>query len=273
MSLLVKPFRRPGKPLAPVPANPARRDNYWLQEQVAEARADHDVNLLQPRQAYFHMQEVLRHRRRFVNAVGGLSGAALNVRVFIFMLLGAGGVAAAMWVNPLTPWWADIAVTLSLGISIWTERMISGAYREGFFKVYVVERRDFTDPSQATAIQTVWLPRLAFYYRPEIWRGSDGRSGYLDPHAVGILMVPEGMRIGDLMGVDDYWELPRDECVLDDTGAVAMRAWARDLQQNGAKYAALGLPEKRSLDDLWPWIAGGAELLIGLAIIVLAGGA
>ena len=273
MSLLVKPLLRPGKALNTVPANPERRDNHWLKEQVAEARADHDVNLLQPRRAYFHMREVLRHRNRFVDAVGGLSGAALHGKTILWMLLLAGGVTTAMVVNPWTPYWVDALVEVMMAMAIWTERMIAGAYREAFFKVYVVERLDFTDASQATAIQTVWLPRLAFYYRPEIWRGNDGRSGYLDPNAVGVLMLPEGTRIGDIMDVDDYWDLPRDPHVLDDNGAVATRQWSRDLQKNGAKFDALGLPEKRNLDDIWAWLAGGVEYVIGLAIIIFAGGA
>ena len=197
MSLLVKPLLRPGKALNPVPANPERRDNHWLKEQVAEAKADHDVNLLQPRRAYFHMREVLRHRNRFVDAVGGLSGAALQGKTILWMLLLAGGVTTAMVVNPWTPYWVDALVAVMMAMAIWTERMIAGAYREAFFKVYVVERLDFTDASQATAIQTVWLPRLGFYFRPEVWHGSDGHSGYLDAQAVVILQVPEDQSIDD----------------------------------------------------------------------------
>ena len=273
MSLLVKPLLRPGKALNPVPANPERRDNHWLKEQVAEAKADHDVNLLQPRRAYFHMREVLRHRNRFVDAVGGLSGAALHGKTILWMLLLAGGVTTAMVVNPWTPYWVDALVAVMMAMAIWTERMIAGAYREAFFKVYVVERLDFTDASQATAIQTVWLPRLGFYFRPEVWHGSDGHSGYLDAQAVVILQVPEDQSIDDILYEAYYWDLPADEYGLDDTGGRALVAWARDLQQNGAKFDALGLPEKRNLDEIWAWLAGGVEYVIGLAIIIFAGGA
>ena len=276
MSQLVTLLKRPNNPLVPVPANPERQDIYWLKEQVADAKAeiaDPSINLMQPRRALFHHREVMAHRNRFVGAVGGLSGASLWGKTFLWVAFGAGCIAVAMLVNPWTPIWADIGVILVMVASIMTERMVAGAYREGFVKVYLVERRDFTDPSQTTAIQTVWLPRLGFYFRPEVWHGSDGHSGYLDAQAVVILQVPEDQSIDDILYEADYWDLPADEYGLDDTGGRALVAWARDLLKNGAAFTALGLPEKQSMSDIWPWVAGGVELLVGLGIIIFAGGA
>ena len=60
----------------------------------------------------------------------------------------------------------------------------SAASRQVFAKLYALERRDFTDPGYVTGWVRVWVARLAFYFRPDVWRGNDGHNGIGNPDSV-----------------------------------------------------------------------------------------
>ena len=239
-----------------------------MQARIQEARAD-TVNLMQPRWAYFRPKDVLRHRRLFVDVLGGLSGAALPLKVLpLALLLGVVPMALLLF-QPETHWLMDLLFGAVVIGAIFWERFIFGAYREAFLKVYVVERNDFTAPADATGFDVVWLPRLAFLDRPGVWRGNDGQNGFRDHDSYRCLTLPEGRYVQDLLAAGDYYELPRDEYRLIDTSARVRRTWCRELQENGFAAADLDHPEPSKVGEMWPWLATLGMLVTGFLLVVM----
>ena len=239
-----------------------------MRSRIQEAKDD-TVNLLQPRWAYLRPADVMRHRKLFVDLVGGLSGAVLPLKtVPLALLLGVVPMVLLLY-QPETPWLLDLLFGAVVIGSIFWERFIFGAYREAFLKAYVIERNDFTAPADATGFAAVWLPRAAFLDRPGVWRGNDGQNGFRDQDSYLCLTLPEGRHVQDLLTARDYYDLPRDEYRLIDTAARVRRTWCRELQENGFAAAELNQPDPSPMSEMWPWLATLGMLVVGFLLIVM----
>ena len=164
-----------------------RVDEAMVRQLVEEAKADFSENLLEPVQAATSPWGVIRHRRRLLRVMGGTArlktnGAAflISVGLFAFFL-------SVMVYNPVYPWYFDVCAALLLTVALTLFTYVHGGYRQAFSRVYALERRDFTDPGYVTGWVRAYLPSLGFYYRPDVWRGNDGRNGAANPDSTVVL--------------------------------------------------------------------------------------
>ena len=260
-----------------------RVDEAMVRQLVEEAKADFSENLLEPVQAATSPWGVIRHRRRLLRVMGGAArlktnGAAflISVGLFAFFL-------AVMVYNPVYPWYFDVCAALLLTAALTVFTYVHGGYRQAFSRVYALERRDFTDPGYVTGWVRVYLPSLGFYYRPDVWRGNDGRNGAANPDSTVVLacgvdavawtydaddpdwdsevwcQVTPGSRIQDFRTPLDYFDLPADHFTTEPhvhqapeglvPGPAALRPGPRRLEEGRAR------PDGRPLA-----LAGGGRL-------------
>ena len=275
-------------------------DEAMVAQLVADAKADCRDNLLEPLQAFVNVRACARQHKRFMRVMGLVARGKSLLQSLILILGGWGTVLAILVANEEMPLGFDLFFATAFGGLIAVIIRISKSYGDAFVKTYVVERADFTDPGQATAVCTVHLPRLGFYYRPEVWRGNDGHNGIADKDAFIVLQtgydlvtwdeeieaiedledlpwdeeewctVERTRRIPDFRTALDYFDLKGDTFTVSGNSMKMRRAWCRQLQRNGELYAKFEKGGMAWLDGKWGWLyALGA---IGISVIFFAFG-
>ena len=276
-----------------------------IQAIVQQAKDDWHSNMLEIYWAYKHAAALSRHAIRFKAVVGEVAGAASNLKMLAFFaVIGiCGGVT--LIVDDHWPWWADIFAAAAYAFVIYVGYGRYKAFYSAFVKVYCVERADFTDPSQVTGLVTIWLPRLVYYFRPDVWRGNNGQNGlqsgnaycvvqtgkdtvYWDTHlnragymetGAGIYgdwelsewcMVKDGRLISTLRNPADYYALPGDPFMASCVSMKLRRAWCRALQRNGALMGKIERGKMSILDGYWAWIYSLAMAGMALLFFMLA---
>ena len=201
-----------------------------------------------------------------------------------------------MLYNPTYPWYFDVFVALGLSALTTAAIYVPNGYRQAFSRVYALERRDFTDPGYVTGWVRVYLASLGFYYRPEVWRGNDGRNGIGSPDSVVVLSCGEdvvtwtydeddpdwdsdvwctvepGPQIKDFRTPLDYFDLPADRFTTTPTSIKHRRSWCRDLMRSGERQAVWEKGAMSMMDGRWPWLAVGGFMIVGLFGIFMAVG-
>lgn len=250
------------------------KDEEWVQGRISEAvqRFVDGPNIIQPMMAHFHHGEVLWQRKTFLEVVGGLTGIVQNAKTFGLAALGVLVMLAALLAHDDSPWYADATFTFFLSIAAYMAIATDRGYRLAFAEVNVFERRDYTDPAQVTGHVTVWLPRLFYYDRNDVWAGSDGESGLLDHDAYIMLTLPERQRLSALRHPDDYRSLPADKPTLEGTNPRMRRTILRSLAANGSLTWLIKQLRKQNEIKLWVWaLAGGGIILAGMLMVMFSG--
>ncbi len=164
-----------------------RVDEAMVRQLVEEAKADFSENLLEPVQAATSPWGVIRHRRRLLRVMGGTAKLKTNGATFLISVGLFAFFVSVMVYNPVYPWYFDVFAAFLLTAALTVFTYVHGGYRQAFSRVYALERRDFTDPGYVTGWVRVYLPSLGFYYRPDVWRGNDGRNGAANPDSTVVL--------------------------------------------------------------------------------------
>ena len=304
------PVRRKG-PMSPeemidVRNQELRMDEAMVVRLVEEAKADYGVNLLEPHQLYVggfeRVRAFLRHRRRFLQVMG--AGAKFKTNgMFILMSLGLGIlIFTGLYFEDTHPWGFDAVVSLAFFALASGGIYAFGGYQQVYAKLYALERRDFTDPGYVTGWVRIWVARLAFYFRPDVWRGNDGHNGIGNPDSVIVVAcgqdritwlydeanppalddplwdaevwceVEPGRPLTDFRTPADYYDLPADTYMMDGTGSQHWRSWCRDLLKSGAAYAAWEKGTLAVMDGRWPWIVIVGMFAIGVIAFFMAVG-
>ena len=296
--------RRRG-PMSPEEMTDVRRrdlqvDEAMVRRLIDEAKADFAVNMLDPLHAYMNPEAVIRHRRRFIKVMGAMAKLKSNGKSMVMVVLTTALVFGALYLNEEMGIGFDLFFALCFGSMIAVLAFIHSAFQEAFSMVFAVERRDFTDPGHATGVVRVYLPSLAFYDRPEVWRGNDGRNGIRNPKSFIVLScgqdsvewhtppekgteeyqewlqqdvwcdVTPGLAIRDIRTPLDYYDLLPDRYMCDGISMKHRRAWCRDLQRSGEAFAAWEKGPLSLMDGKWAWLYAGACLAATVFITVMA---
>ena len=268
-------------------------DEGLVNQLVEEAKADYSENLLEPIWALTHPRAVKRHRARFGRVMGTMARWKSGGKDFLLQCAVFGGVFGALHFNREFGLGMDLFFTIAFTMLLRLFVVSWAGYQEVFRKVYAVERRDFTDPGYVTGVVRTFLPSLCYYNRPEVWRGDDGNNGIRNPKSFVVLAcgqdeitwhddpdpdsdvwcdVKPGPMIVNFRSPQDYYDLPPDTFTTDGISMAHRRAWCRDLQRKGEAFGAWEKGAAGALDGKWGWIAGGAMLIAGVFIIVIAYG-
>ncbi len=279
-------------------------DEAMVQRLVDEAQADYGANLMEPHQLYIggwdRLTAFVRHRRRFLQVMGAGAKFKTHGKFTLLTLLLAGGIFGALYAEPTHPLGFDLIIALAFGVVCGVSLRFLGGYSAVFAKLYALERRDFTDPGYVTGWVRVWVARLAFYFRPDVWRGNDGHNGIGNPDS-GIVVacgldtitwnydednppalddalwdedvwctVEPGRPLTTFRTPADYYDLPADKYTVDGTSMKHRRSWCRDLLKSGTAHAAwekgtLGLMQGR-----WPWLIIAGMYAIGAFALMFA---
>ena len=269
-------------------------DEAEVQRLIREAQDDCAVNLLEPLWAFVHIAETKRHHQRFIQVMGMLAGAKSWVKSTGVVLLVIAGILTALILNDEFGIVPDLLFAAAFGALLGYLSRVFLTYQEAFAKVYTVERRDFTDPSQVTGVSLVYLPRLGFANRPEVWRGNNGRNGIRDRDAFVVLqmgidavafdpavidepyideshctVIGTG-QISELRTPQNYYPLPTDTYRVDGGSMKMRRAWCRLLQRNGEDYARYAKGGMGWFDGKWGWLYSGAAIVATLVVVVVS---
>ena len=298
------PVRRRG-PMSPeemldVRNQELRMDEATVRRLVEEAKADYGTNLLEPQQLYRGgwdpIRAFQRHRRRFLQVMGAGAKFKTNGK-FILLSLGLGIVIfIGLFFEPTHPWGLDAVASLALFALAAVGIYAFGGYTQVFAKLYALERRDFTDPGYVTGWVRIWVARLAFYFRPDVWRGNDGHNGIGNPDSFIVVAcgldrvtwtydtdnpdwdaevwceVTPGRPLTDFRTPADYYELPADKFTVDGTGMKHRRTWCRDLLRSGMAFAAWEKGNLALMDGRWPWLIIAGMYVIGTVAFFMAVG-
>ena len=296
----VKPARRRG-PLSPDELIDVRKQELRIDEElvsrlVDEAKADFSENLLEPIQAATSWGAVIRHRIRFLRVMGATAQLKTNGVLFLIAMGLLTLFTTIMIYNPQYPWYFDIFIALLLSGLTTVAVYVPGGYRQAFSRVYALERRDFTDPGYVTGWVRVYLASLGFYYRPEVWRGNDGKNGLGNPDSTVVLSCGEdvvtwtydqenpdwdsdewctvepGPQIKDFRTPLDYFDLPADRFTTTPTSIKHRRSWCRDLMRSGQRHAAWEKGAMSLMDGRWAWLAVAGFMIIGIFGMFMAAG-
>ena len=267
---------------------------------VQQARDDWHDNLLELYWAYKHAPALARHSARFKAVIGEVASSASSWKMIAFFIVVGIAGGAGLIIDKHWPWWADIFAAAGYAMVIFVGYGRYKAFYSAFVKVYCVERADFTDPSQVTGLVTIWLPRLVYYYRPDVWRGNNGQNGFQSSGAycvvqtgvdnvmwdtqvskIGMItkdaaiygnwdlsewcLVQDGRLISTLRNPSDYYYLPRDSFMANCVSMKLRRAWCRALQRNGALMGKIERGKISILDGYWAWIY--SLVMAGLALL------
>ena len=253
-----------------------------VRELVDEACHDLDDCLISPIWAYINTNAVQRHRRRVMRIMG------LGTRAVSFVkswgLVGAvfAAITTALLFNQEMPWYLDIVFSTILTLLLFQIVKIHQYYREAFCHIIVNERADFTDPSQVTAQLHAWIPRLAYYYSPEVWKGSNDHNSITNPGSMVVVKtedvvvwLPDGgvdvtpaKQVTEFRTQTDYLNLPADRFNKSGAASRARRALLRTIQRNAIDTVRYNKGATGLLDGKWEWLFCGACLL---AIVLILG--
>ena len=282
-------------------------DEEMVRSLVLDAQRDCHESLFERYQAYIHQAAVARHYKRFMRVMGLLARGKGFLKL-IGYTLGVGiAIFAALWFNPQMNIMADAIFALAFTGFLWFLVNPHLQYQAAFVKLYNVERADFTDPGQVTGLCVANVPRLGFYYRPEVWRGNDGKNGLGDADA--FLVVQTGYdkvdwhkgieqeiasitSIADLESIPwteevwcdversklvpefrtaaDYYGLPADTFTVNGDSMKMRRAWCRQLQRNGEMYAKFEKGGWSWLEGNWGWFYCFGALALTAFFVVIA---
>ncbi len=296
------PVRRKG-PMSPEEMVDVRSrellvDEAMVRRLVDEAKADYGVNLLEPHQLYVGgwdgINAFVRHRRRFLQVMGAGAKFRTNGKFTVLTLFLAGGIFAGLYMEATHPWGFDLIIALAFGIICGVALRFFGGYGAVFAKLYALERRDFTDPSYVTGWVRVWVARLAFYFRPNVWRGNDGHNGIANPDSVIVVAcgldaikwtydeddpdwdeevwceVTSGRPLTDFRSPADYYDLPADTYTVDGVGMKHRRSWCRDLLKSGGAHDVWEKGSLALMQGRWPWIVISGTYGIGALCLMFA---
>ena len=270
-------------------------DEAMVVQMVQDAMEDHDDNLLEPLWAFVNIRPTLRHHKRFIRVMGSIAKWKSMAKTIGVVAGVFGGILVALLNNNEMNWIMDALFAAGFaGFLAYVSRSYLG-YKEAFVKVYTVERADFTDPGQVTGVSTVHLPRLAYYGRPDVWRGNDGKNGIRDSDAIVVLQtgydvvtwlppssqtedkevwchVETSKRLSDFRIPPDYYDLPADTYTVNGDSMKMRRAICRQLQRNGEMYAKSLKGGLSWLDGKWGWICAGVLALSSVLIVMFTMG-
>ena len=281
-----------------------RVDEELVRRLVDEAKADYGVNLLEPHQlatgGWDRLAAYTRHRRRFLQVMGAGAKLRSNGKMALTVVVVCVAVFGALYAEPTHPWWLDTLWALGFAIISGVALRFFSGYPQVFARLYALERRDFTDPGFVTGWVRIWVPRLAFYFRPELWRGNDGHNGIANSDSVIVVScghdelrwlydeahppalddewwdkdvwceVAPGRPLTDFRTPADYYDLPPDVFTVDGTGMKHRRSWCRDILRSGEAFAAWEKGGMGFLQGRWPWFIIAGMYIIGMVCTMYA---
>ena len=251
---------------------------------------DYHDDLMSPLAALSKKDAIDRHHRRLSQYLTKVEANKYLARVLGLGLLLIVGCFFGLMAEERSHWTVDVFGTLFLvGMMLYVGTTYY-KYMDAFTKVCVFEQGDFTDSSHVTGILYTNLPRLFFLRRPEVWRGNNGKNGYMDGGAFVCLStggmdyevlneddrsdeidcraIP-GKMIDAFRTAEDYIDLKAERAAVWGENVIARRNLCRLLDEGGAADAAL---DKSAFGEWlgknWPWLLAAG--IFGLGFLILA---
>ena len=212
------------------------KDYAWYLEKVHEAKADYAGMPLQPAQAHLRRRAVVRQQQLWDEVSGR---------------------------KPRSTWRALVRNGLRP----------DGGLKEGFIRMFLVERNNFVRPEVPTGLVEFWAPKAARADDTRVWKGAGGVSVLTDPTVYCWLALPRGTVIEDVLTPSMLDGLVTDDHHIDDIVATERRAANRRVQSAGYLAGKVNKPPDET--SLWEQyflhIIGVAFALLGLITRAVAG--
>lgn len=289
---------------AVAPDNDGELDEKRVAELIEESRNDWQDTMLSPFWGYIQghpargpNNPLQRHYKRHL-AVAGTVSKVKNAGKRALTLLGTGIALClgAAYLQQHTFWFVVWPVAGIFGALVWMFSAIPGKYHAAFFHIYVHERGDYTDLTQVTRCVELYLPRLGFYNKPDVWRGNDLQDSWTDKGAVGVLVTgvdevtplpgiydddsrwekdvwcsyTEGRMVEDFRTAAEFYELDADPYMMTGVTAVMRRVFCRELWNSGDDFRQLEKGGPKWYDGRMGLIIGGVAGAIGVLTIALS---
>ena len=157
-------------------------------------------------------------------------------------------------------------VSLGLGLGLAWVMWSMWAYAQCHIRTYVAENLDYANPGDCLNISRVYLQRLAFLNRPEVFRGNDGANGVLHKHAIIRLQSNFGQPITEITDVSTYYDLPADGYGMRDAEASDIYNLYHLAASGGKSCSTFNDPEQGKMNGFfttnWPWFISGGMILL-----------
>ena len=253
------------------------KNQVWVDMQVRICKEDTNEAMLFPYQAYLHPIALHRQWKRF-NYVLGLQYTSMPTMYAKALVIGA-IVAIGLFVLFIFYGLEDVprdqrflsiilifivCLLFGFGISwlIWSR----WAYNQCYIRTYVAENLDYSNPGDCINISRLYLPRMVFLNRPDVFRGNDGANGVLDKNAIIRLQSNFGQTITEITNVETYYDLPGDEYGMRDAEASDIYNLYHLAGTGGKMCSTFNDPEKNKMNGFfttnWPWFIIGGMLLL-----------
>ena len=277
-----------------------------VNELVREAKEDVEECLISPIWAYINYQPwpmapgALRRQHARAMAVMGVATRGISfLKSTGLVVLIFGVLLAALLVSDEMSWVADLIFALLFAVMFKLLIGINNQFREAHARIDVYEHRDFTDPSQVTGKLSAWVPRLAYYGRPDVWKGDNGRNGIANPASrivvqtrdevvwlqdeekeddegnkitvKGGVQATRARKVTDFRVTQDYLDLPAQPFRVTGNASRARRALLRMIQRNGIAIEGFEKGNQSFIERNWEWFYCGACLVITLLLFIFAG--
>ena len=244
----------------------------WVDEQVAEAKADNEPGLYSRVQASRHPRMLYRRWKRLNAVLGAETGDTwlsaicwgVGVGFPLWVLLAWLGWDRVGWPGALGGGLLVGAVGGALtGFSKWIRAVWEETYIESVTSEY---HSVLSVDSDVTDAVVAFLQRLPFYHRPDVFEGTGGQTGFKDKKAIVRLKTEFGQSVLDMRDSTDYYDLPGDASELVATTAIIRFALIKLVREAGTLYRRFSVPPPKAhwskqLSTVWPWLTAGSFFL------------
>ena len=251
----------------------------WIQEQVALAQEYGEPAFYSAIQAG-RAPKVLIQRWKHLNSVLGaetvdtyLAAAVPGVIGFLVGCIGLGWAANAT--VGLYSWLIGAACGLGLGAVVSYARFIRMVYQETYIETVAYEYHSvIAESSDASDASVAFLPRLAFYLRPEALEGNRGETGFRDRGARISLRLGFGQSVGDLRCEADYYALSDDPSALIPAPSIEFYSLSTLVRKCGRFFRDFAVPTlkpdlQKTINTLFPHIILAGGMLSAVLILAM----
>ena len=269
-------YRKQGDFKQPIGPSMAH-DHVWVSMQIELCKKDIKYAMTFPAQAFMHPIALYNQWNRF-NTILNLRfttmpticakalgvGAIVFIGLFIlFIMYGLEDVPRDQrFLSLILIFFGSFALGLGISWVMWS----MWAYAQCYIRAYIAENLDYANPGDCVNISRVYLPRVAFLNRPDVFRGNDGANGVLHKNAIIRLQSNFGQSITEITDISVYYDLPADEYGMRDAEASDIYNLYHLAASGGKSCSTFNDPEQTKMNGFfttnWPWFISGGMLLL-----------
>ena len=269
-------YRKQGNFKAPIGPRMAH-DQVWVNMQIKLCKQDVRNAMTFPYQAFLNPLALYRQWTRYNTVLGlrhtqmlttylkalGVGSIAFVGLFVLFIMYGLEGVPRDQrFLSLIAMFFLSLALGLGLSWVMWS----MWAYAQCHIRTYIAENLDYSNPGDCLNISRVYLQRLAFLNRPDVFRGNDGANGVIHKNAIVRLQSNFGQLITEITDVSVYYDLPADEYGMKDAEASDIYNLYHLAASGGKACSTFNDPEQNKMNGFfttnWPWFISGGMLLL-----------